>query len=246
MSRLRRWWETVRIGLAAGLLPVGFSYVVHGTVEQSAPDFNGGQLTLVTVMALVGLVFAWLSRESGHSRLTRFAVAAATPALLVSTISGVQGAICNREYRKLSEQIPRVGDALSPRAQQSAAWPQLLRGATVFAAEQPDQAGASFETEVREFKVPAPTFLQEFLRVQPTPEYVVQVGDARDKAGATQLQHDLTQEHQERSFVFHVFRSDGRYVVTVGDQSALPSAMDRWVQAVRTGITDATLRRISP
>ena len=238
MPNVPSWWEILLIGLAAGLMPVGLSFVVHGAVEQSAPEFSGGQLTLITVMALVGLLFAWLSRKSGHSGLTYFAVAAATPALVVSTISGVQGAICDLEYRKLQEQIPSVGDVLSRQTQKPASWPQLLRGATVFAAEQPEQE------EVREFSAPTRTFLQEFLGVHPTPEYVVQVGNAQDKAGATQLQRDLTQEHEGSSFAFHVFRSDGRYVVTVGDQSALPGAMRLWVQAVETGITDATLRKI--
>ena len=105
-TRLRGAVRTLSIGLAAGLVPVGFGVVVEVLVDRSAPVVSNGQIALVAVMAGIGVVFAWLSRESGHSRLTHFAVSTATPALVLTTVAAVQGAICLRDNRLLNEQIP--------------------------------------------------------------------------------------------------------------------------------------------
>ena len=246
----RRIWSkalsaarTVSIGLAAGLVPVGFGVVLEVLVERSAPVVNSGQIALVTVMAGIGVTFAWLSKESGHSRLTHFAVSTATPALFLTTVAAVQGAICLRDNRLLNEQIPEAADSRPFESRQLTPWPQHIGFSTVFAAEQPGQAEADAEVTVNEFRSPRQTFWGEFLGI-PQREYVVQIGHAQNRDGAAALQKTLAENHEGKPFTFHVFRYNNRYVVTFGEQVALPDAVRQLELAVDANIPDAELRRV--
>ena len=241
---LRGAVRTLGIGLGAGLVPVGFGVVVEVLVERSAPVASSGQIALVAVMAAIGVFFAWLSRESGHSRLTHFAVSTATPALLLTTVAAVQGAICLRDNRLLNEQIPEAGDSRSLRSQRTRPWPQRVGFSTVFAAEQPRQTEDEAEATVNEFRSPRQTFWDEFLKIPRQHEYVVQIGHARNKDGAAELLSTLAREHGRSSFAFRIFRYDGGYVVTFGDQAALPDAVHQLELAEDADIPDAELRRV--
>ena len=246
-TRLQGVARTVSIGLAAGLVPVGFGVVVEVLVERSAPVVNSGQIALVTVMAGVGVILAWLSRESGHSRLTHFAVSTATPALFLTTVAAVQGAICLRDDRLLNEQIPEAGNSRPLQSQQMTPWPERIGFSTVFAAEQPeqpDQTKEDAETTVNEFRSPRQTFWGEFLGVPRQQEYVVQIGHAQNREEAVELQSTLAKAHKGDLFVFRIFLYADRYVVTFGDQAALPDAVRRLELAVDANIPDAQLRRV--
>ena len=243
-ARLRRVVRTLSIGLAAGLVPVGFGVVVEVLVDRSAPVVNSGQIALVAVMAAIGVIFAWLSRESGHSRLTHFAVSTATPALVLTTVAAVQGAICLRDNRLLNQQIPEAGDSRLLQSRQLTPWPERIGFATVFAAEQPDRTEEDVETTVNEFRPPRQTFWGEFLGIPRRQEYVVQIGPAQNWKGAAELQGTLTREYEVNPVAFQIFRYYDRYVVTFGDQAALPDAVRQLELAVGADIPDAELRRV--
>ena len=249
LTKLKGAVRTLSIGLAAGLVPVGFGVVVEVLVERSAPVVNSGQLVLAAVMAVIGVVFAWLSRDPRHSRLTHFAVSTATPALVFTTVAAVQGAICLRDNRLLNEQIPEAGDTRRLRSQQVTPWPQRIGFPAVFAAEQtgqteqPGQTEVHAETAVSEFRSPRQTLWGEVLKT-PRQEYVVQIGHAQDKEGADELRSALAEEHQRYASAFEIFRHNDRYVVTFGEPVALRGAVHRLQLAVDAGIADADLRRV--
>ena len=257
VARRPRQGETIGIGVGAGLLPVTFNVVVELMVPPRGLHFLDAEFfTLALLMTGIGVFFAWISR--GQFSITQlpshFAVAAATPALLVSTISGVQHTICQYERADLIDRLRPAGDASLLIQERGSTLSQLFAATTTFASEQlpeeqengaPEELQENEAPEVLRFRTPEPTFLQRLLglRLQ-LRGYVVQVGDAQDELQAAIQIQETNIPRTPEDMSINVFEHNNRYIVTVGDQTTLPEAVRLLQLANDVDIPDATLRKI--